>query len=64
MITHDHRAWTYAQRSGGLKLHIVERFADGCVDGRARCGIKASKGWRLTSNVPMSHLCYNCWRLS
>lgn len=64
MKTHDHRAWTYAQRSGGLKLHIVEQFADGCVDRRGRCGIEAPNGWRLTSSVPMAHLCYNCWKLS
>jgi hypothetical protein len=63
----DHRAWTYAQRLGGLKLHIVEKFADGAVADRALCGVGPDSvrgNWRMTINVPLAHACRNCTRIS
>lgn len=62
-LREDHRAYTYAQIAGGLKLHIVEKFADGAVDGRALCGQEPER-WRMTINVPLAHACGSCVRLS
>ena len=62
----DHRGFTYAQEFGGQKLHVVEKFADGCVANRALCGRSPiSRGaWRMTINVPMKRACKRCVRVA
>ncbi len=64
IVTSDHRAFRYAQVSGGQKLHIAEMFADGYVIDRAICGQRAHNGtWRMTINMPLAHACKKCVRL-
>lgn len=61
-----HRAWIYAQRRGGRRLHLAEVYADGAVKQRAVCGMNPDperKSWRMTINVPMKNACHNCVRI-
>lgn len=63
----DHRAWTYAQRQSGQKLHITEKCADGAVADIAICGIGVAPergAWRMTINVPLGHACKRCTRIA
>lgn len=62
----DHRAWTYAQEYGGQKLHIVEKFADGCISSYAICGrSNAKRGqWRMEIGLPLGKACKRCVRIA